>query len=269
MYKIILTLFLVSPLAKASDTPTFDNLSDSDFKTIAKDFSSLFIHTSATPPTSLGKIFGVEAAAIVGAAQVPGIESISKRVDPTAKIPYAPFAFIYGAVSIPMGVTIETNLLPQVKVSGFEMSHYGAAIKWSLVDSILPNLPFDLAIKTYYSKSKLDFTQFIPSPATTVNVGFDNSMFGAETVFGVSLPLLQPYAGIGYVNSQSDLSGIAQTDPSFSMFADNVSKSKKTSVSSARYIVGCQFNLANLKTTLEYNNVFGNNRLAAKVGFAF
>lgn len=267
--KIIFILSLLTSSAMASSIPSFDNISDADFETIAEEFSGLFVHTSATPPTSLGKIFGVEAAVIAGAAEVPGIERISQRIDPTVDIPYAPFAFLYGAVSIPFGITIETNLLPTIDVSEFEMSHYGLGVKWSLVDSLLPDLPFDLAVKTFYSKSELGFTQTIPSPTTVVNVGFENNMFGVETVLGISLPLVQPYAGVGYVTSRSDLSGTAQADPSFSLFLDNVSQSKKTTVESMRYILGCQFNLAMMKMTLEYNRVFDNNRLAAKLGFAF
>lgn len=269
MKKMFILLLILSSKTWAASTPSFDNISDADFETIAKEFSGLFMHTSATPPTSLGKVFGVEAAMIVGAAEVPGIEAISQRIDPTVDLPYAPFAFLYGAVSVPYGITIETNFLPKVDVQDFEMQHYGLGIKWSLLDSALPDLPFDLAVKTYYSRSELNFSQTIPSPSTVVDVGYENNMFGFETIFGLSLPLVQPYAGIGYLTSKADLSGVAQADPSYSLFVDNVSQSKKTTVNSSRLIVGCQFNLAMLKMTLEYNRAFEINRLAAKVGFAF
>jgi hypothetical protein len=267
-FAFILTFFIAS-ISGAADTPTFDNLSDSDFKTISEEFSGMFVHTSATPPTSLGKVFGVEAALIAGAAEIPGIEGISQRIDPSADIPYAPFAFLYGAVSVPYGITIELNFLPTVDVNEFEMKHYGVGIKWSLLDHVFPNLPFDLAVKTFFSQSEMSFNQTIPSPSTVVDVGFENNMFGVETVVGLSLPLIQPYAGVGYVTSSSDLRGVAATDPSFSLFADNISQSKKTTVESVRFIAGCQFNLAMLKMTLEYNRVFDNNRIAAKLGFAF
>lgn len=205
MKTIIAFVLLATSTAWGSETPTFDNISDADFNTIAKEFSGMFVHTSATPPTSLGKVFGVEAAAIVGVTEIPGIESISKRVDPSVDIPYAPFAFLYAAVSVPYGITIETNFLPEMKINDLEASHYGAAVKWSLVDSLFPNLPFDLAVKTFFSKSEIQFSQTIPSPSTRVDVGFENNMYGIETVFGLTLPLVQPYAGIGYVTSRADL----------------------------------------------------------------
>lgn len=255
----------------AASTPTFDDLSDADFDSIAKDFSGMFVHTSATPPTSLGKVFGVEAAIIAGAAEIPGVESISQRFDPSIEIPYAPFAMLYGAVSVPFGITIETNILPETEVSELELSHFGAAVKWSITDNFLESLPFDLAIKTFFSKSEIGFSQTVTSggPAINVDVGFENTMSGAELLFGWDFLVVQPYVGAGYVNSRSDLRGVAAADPTYSLFVDNVSESKSTSVSSARFIAGCQFNLAVLKTSVEYNNVFGNNRVAVKLGVGF
>ncbi|MCB9073780.1 MAG: hypothetical protein H6623_09170 [Bdellovibrionaceae bacterium] len=255
----------------AADNPSFDNISDADFKTIAKEFSSLFVHTSATPPTSLGKVFGVEAAVIGGVSAIPGIEAISKRQDPTIKMPYAPFAVLFAAVSVPYGITIETNLLPKIDVSSLNLQHTGIAAKWSITDLYWQNLPFDLAVKTYFSKSEIGFSQIVNNGSGNINVdvGFKNTMQGAEALFGWDFLVVQPYVGGGFVTSRSELNGTATVDPSFSLFVDNVSQSKKTSVSSARWIVGCQFNLTVLKASLEYNNVFGNNRLAAKLGFAF
>ncbi|MCC6137185.1 MAG: hypothetical protein IT287_01015 [Bdellovibrionaceae bacterium] len=267
----LLIILALSCNASAASTPTFDDLSDADFDSISKDFSGMFVHTSATPPTSLGKIFGVEAAVIAGAAEIPGVESISKRFDPTLDIPYAPFAMLYGAVSVPFGITIETNILPSTDVSGLDLSHYGAALKWSLTDNLFSGLPFDLAVKTFYSKSEIGFSQTVANggPSINVDVGFENKMSGADLVFGLDFIVVQPYVGAGYVRSSSDLRGVAAADPSYSLFVDNVSESKHTSVSSARLIAGCQFNLAMLKTSVEYNNVFGNNRLAVKLGLAF
>jgi hypothetical protein len=267
---IFFTCFLISSFANA-DTPTFDNLTDADFDTIAKDFSGLFVHTSATPPTSLGKVFGVEAAIIAGAAEVPGVESISKRFDPTVELPYAPFAMLYGAVSVPMGFTIETNLLPDTDVENLNLKHLGVGVKWSVTDVFFENLPFDLAVKTFYSSSEIGFTQTVPTggPAVNVDVGFENKMHGLEVLLGWDAMIVQPYVGAGYVSSRSDLRGVAAADPTYSLFLDNVSQSKSTSVSSARLIAGCQFNLALIKTSVEYNNVFGNNRVAVKLGVAF
>lgn len=267
----LFSLITILSFDASADTPTFDNLSDADFNTIAKDFSGMFVHTSATPPTSLGKVFGVEAAVIAGAARVPGIESISKRYDQNVDIPFAPFAMLYGALSVPKGVTVETNILPDTEVEGLSLKHLGLGVKWSVTDVFFNNLPFDLAIKTFFSHSEIGFTQTVSNggPSINVDVGFENKMHGAEVLLGLDAFVVQPYVGVGYVGSKSDLRGVAAADPSYSMFVDNVSESKSTSVSSARFIAGCQFNLALLKTSLEYNNVFGNDRVAAKLGFAF
>lgn len=256
--------FLLSSSVNAA-TPTFDNITDADMETISKEFSSVFVHTSVTPPT--GSLLGIQAAVVAGVAEVPGIADISKRVDPTSDIKYAPFAWLYGAVGLPAGFTVEANILPKYETNGFELSHYGGGLRYSLTDQILPMLPFDLSIRTYYSKSKIEFNQYI-APGT-VNVDFENNMYGAEALFGVNLLVVEPYAGIGFVKSDTELSGSSTVDPSFSMFVDNISRSKKSSVDSARVILGLQFNLTILKIGLEYNNVFGSNRYAAKLGVGF
>ncbi|MBY0315849.1 MAG: hypothetical protein K2Q26_10040 [Bdellovibrionales bacterium] len=265
LYSILsIAAFLFISQAGA-DTPTFDNLSDGDLETIAKDFSSIFVHTSASPPTA--SIVGIQAAVVAGAAEVPGIREISRRVDPNSDIKYAPFAFLYAGVGLPLGFNLEANILPQMKLSGFELSHYSGAVRYSLTDELLPVLPFNWSVRTFYSKSAIKFDQYI-APGT-VNVDFDNNMLGVETIVGVDLLFVEPYAGIGWVTSNSELEGNSTVDPAFSMYADNVSRSKKSTVDSARLIAGVQFNLTIIRLGLEYNSVFGNSRYALKLGFAF
>jgi len=267
MKYLLVFLFLLANPAVA-DEPTFDNLSDEDLELITQEFSAMFVHTSATPPTALGKVFGIEAGIIASAVKSKSIEEISKRVDSNAEVPFLPSAVIFGAVSVPYGFTIETNILPEVELSGLEASHYGAGVKWSLTDNLLPDLPFDLAVKTYYSKSEVSFNQVIPGSGQ-VDVGFENSMYGADVLFGLDLVAIQPYVGAGFVNSDSEIDGTAAADPSYSLFLDNVSRSKKSSAESMRLTAGCQFNLTLLKLTAEYNRVFDRDRLSVKLGLAF
>lgn len=259
---VILFFFTQSLHAGA---PTFDNLTDADMTTIAKEFSSLFVHTSVSPPTK--SLLGVQAAIVGGVAATPGIHDISKRIDPNSNINYAPFAWLYAAIGLPAGFTAEANILPSFKSNGLELSHYGGALRYSLTEQLLPMLPFDLSVRTFYSQSKIAFTQYI-APGT-VNVDFSNKMMGAEALFGVNLLFVEPYVGMGFVRSNTELVGASTVDPTFSMFVDNVSRSKATSINSSRVIAGLQFNLTILKIGLEYNNVFGTNRYAAKVGIGF
>jgi hypothetical protein len=265
---LLVTLLLVQ--TARADKPQFDNLSDSDLDTIAKEFSAVFLHTSVTPPASLGKIFGIEAGLILGAAEIPGIEDISKRYDPNTDLPYAPFATLFGALSVPFGITIEANLLPSTKVGGLELQSYGLAGKWTLTEDLLTALPFNLAVKGYFSQSKINFEQNVTTPIpSNVDVDFETNMMGADALIGLDWIVAEPYVGVGFVKSSSELSAVAALDPSYSVFADNTSRSKKTDVTSARLTAGCEFNLTLLKLGLEYNRVFDTNRAAMKISFAF
>jgi len=270
MKTVLSILFCFWSVFAHADTPTFDNLSDDDFKSISKDFSALFLHTSVTPPTPLGKVFGFEAGLIAGAAKIPDIEAISKRFDPSMNLSTAPYAVLYGAVSVPMGFTFETNILPKTTVSGLDLQHYSLGAKWTITDNFLEFLPFALAVKAYYSQSKVGFEQTETAPiASTVHVNFDDTMTGADLLMGWDFPILQPYVGAGYVTANSKLASHADLDPTYSMFADNVSQSKKTDVSSLRLTAGVQFNLALMKLGLEYNRVFDTDRAALKIAFGF
>lgn len=264
---LILVFVLIIPTFSFADTPTFNNLTDQNVESVAEDFSTLFVHTTVAPPRSLGKIFGIEAAVIAGLAEIPGIESLSKQADPSSDISLAPFAWLYGAVSVPFGITVEANLLPEMEVGDIDLQHYSLGAKWSITDVLLTDvLPFDLAVRASYSTSGIEYTQRLGG--NSVNVNFDNNMFGLDALAGLDLLVVEPYVGLGMVNSDSDLEAFAPGFPAVSIFADG-SRSKSKSVSSARIIAGCQFNLALLKLGLEYNHVFDNSRYAAKVGFAF
>lgn len=260
---IFFIVAMIIALPTWASTPTFSGLTDADMKTISQEFSAIFVHTSASPPTK--SLLGVEVSLLAGVTSVPGIKAISQRVDPSTNVNYAPYAMLYGAVGIPMtGLTIEANILPSVTNSGFKLSHYGGAVRYSLTDSILPMLPFNLSLRSFYSQSTMDFNEYV-NPAN-IAVNFKSSMFGVESLFGLNLIVVEPYAGIGYVTSSSTLKGTS--NPVAPIFADG-STSKSTSVNSTRLIGGVQFNILMLKLGLEYNRVFNTDRYIFKAGLAF
>ncbi|MCJ8275798.1 MAG: hypothetical protein HRT44_12250, partial [Bdellovibrionales bacterium] len=129
---LIITFFF--SLNLWAQVPTLDSISDEDLGIVVKEFAANFVHTSATPPTSLGKVFGVEAAMIIGGTESPGVESISQQVDPQSEVKYIPHAWLLGGVSVPYGVSIELNVLPELDIEGLEMRHTSAGLKWSITD---------------------------------------------------------------------------------------------------------------------------------------
>lgn len=264
-------LIAFANLAQAG-TPLLDSITDSDFNTVSQEFSTTFVHTSVSPPTSLGKVFGVEASLVAGAHQSKRIEDLAKKFDPNAQIGFIPHAMVNGMVSVPFGVTIETNVLPQLDLQGLKLKHFSGAVKWSLTDAILPNLPFDLAVRTYYSTSEIGYNQTVPNGQfgnVNSDVTFKCNMVGGDLMFGIDLPGIDPYVGFGYVKSNATLSAHATASVPYSIFSDGVSDSKSNAVESSRIIAGVQVKLIALATGVEYSYVFGAHRASAKLALSF
>ena len=272
--KIVLSLIVFLTAINAfAQSPTFDNISADDLKAVVQEFAGGFVHTSATPPTSLGKVFGVEAGFIVGAMDSKAVERISKEFDPDFEFAYIPHAWILGGFSVPYGISVEVNYLPELDVEGLKADHKSVGLKWSITDQFLSKMPFDWAVRTYYTQTELSFTQTTlntPLPgSTTANVSFKNSMVGLDNLIGFDFGVAEPYLGLGFVQTKGTLKATATTAVAgFSIFDDGV-ESKSQSESSMRLIAGCQFHLTLLKFSLEYSNIFSAHRLSAKLGVGF
>ncbi len=270
---VVLGMVILSGKFAFGESPTFDQISDQELDTIVREFSSNFVHTSATPPTSLGKVFGVEAAMITGLTESPGVKQISQSIDPQSDVEYLPHAWLLGGVSVPYGISVELNVLPELDLQDLEMKHTSVGLKWSVTDQFFKGLPFDLAVRTYYTTSEVRFRQTISNPSypatSDVDVSFKNTMVGGDTLLGFDLKVVEPYVGIGFVRSKGELSGVSTTSSSYSMFEDMSSRQKSSEQESARWIAGAQFHLAVLNIGLEYTQVFSTRRLSAKLGMQF
>jgi len=271
---ILLLGLLGFSFAQGQSSPQFDSLSDGEVETIVREFSANLVHTTVTPPTSLGKVFGIEASVVAGVTQTPGIDGISKSRDANAELPYIPHAWLITNISVPFGITVEANILPTLDISGIKMGHISAGVKWSITDQFFKNLPFDWAVRTYYSNSEISFSQTATSPnfpgvSSSINVGYNNTMIGADNLVGFDLGIAEPYVGIGFVSSSATLTGRSQSAIPYSIFNDNTSEQKSLTESSIRAIAGIQLALPLLKFSLEYTNVFSIHRLSAKAGFSF
>ena len=269
---LVLTVLFIGSGSWA-DSPTLDSLSDEDLDTVVREFAGNFVHTSATPPTSLGEVFGVEAALIVGVTESPGVERISQSIDPESDFPYMPHAWLLGGVSIPYGISVELNILPEIDVDGFKMSHTSAGLKWSVTDQFFKDLPFDLALRTYYTKSEISYQQTVSNPGfpttSNVDVSFENTMIGGDTLLGFKFSVVEPYFGAGFVSTNGTLSGQSTTSTPYSLFDDQQSREKSSIQESIRLIAGAQFHLAVMNIGVEYSRVFDTNRYSAKVGLQF
>src|SRR5690349_1218706 len=100
--------------------PTFQNLSDEDFKNVVKDMSANFTHTSVSGAAPLGDIWGFEIGLVGGVTKTPELNKFAKEVDPSTSLEQIPHAEILGVVSVPLAITGEIGIVPKVGSDEFK-----------------------------------------------------------------------------------------------------------------------------------------------------
>ncbi|MDB2426037.1 hypothetical protein N9W41_00670 [bacterium] len=260
----LISLIISTPLFAAG--PTFDDIDAASMELIVKDFSAAFDHTMMSSATPLGDVFGLEMALIVGAVNTKNLDALTKAEDPTASFEALPVVNLEAAMSFPMGITAELNYLPSFDADGTKFDRMSLGVKWTLTQNLL-KLPFDLAVRGYFSKVSLSFTQSFTDPApTTADITFDDTITGVQAIASKSFGIVEPYAGLGFAKADGKLSSSTSSifAPGFTL--DTSAKAAPTSV---ELLAGAQFNLFFFKAAVEYASLFGSSRMGAKLGVAF
>jgi opacity protein-like surface antigen len=260
MRKLLLSVLIALPVGAFANSPGFDNIDQTDLENVINDFSAVFSHTTVSPASSLGKLFGVELGITGGMVATPGVESLSKELDATSDIASLPHVGIVAAVSLPMGFTAEANFLPSFDAEDVEFKNFGIAGKWTFTD-VFPILPVDMAVKLAMTKSELSFTQDQPAPDTKVD--FESDVTQLMFLVSKKFTVVEPYVGLGTASSKGKLSATANIFD----FTGGTSASKK--VTGSQYMLGVNFNLWILKLGLETGKIFDNSKSSAKVSFYF
>lgn len=267
MHKIKKHLVLVGfvmlslPLVHAAG-PSFVNLSQGDFDTIIEDLGGLQTHTSVSPASGLGKIFGFELGLIAGAAQVPGIEKLVNEADPAADAAVLPHAGLLGAISLPVGFKFELAMIPEKDFDEVKLKYTATAVQWTMTDSVLP-LPLDLALKLHHTKATLGFIQDISG--TPANVEIENTINGLQLLASKKIGFFEPYAGLGKVKVNGKVA-VSGSNEFFDFTDDQFAKSD---VSGSQYFIGFNLNLLFFKFGLETGKVFDARKASAKLSFYF
>lgn len=264
--KIILSLFLIFiTLFKAhADTPSFNSLSQSEANKIAKEFSANFAHTSVAPAKSLGSIFGFEVGIFGGISSTPDIEAAVKRVNSSTDISMIPHAGAIGRVSVPYGVTFELAMLPEMTFDGITVKNLSYAIQYT--PDFLAFLPVAVALKLHGSSSKLSFNQTIGSDANA-KVSVDSSTYGIQALASANLLIFEPYAGIGFIKSDTDIKTNSQGGGSIFSFSSSESFTSKND--GLHIFAGTELNLLFFNIGAEYANIMGVSRYTGKFSFSF
>jgi hypothetical protein len=249
------------PASSFAQSASILNLSDTDFTDFSKEFSGNFMHHSVQGAAPLGNIFGFEVGLVGGQQASPILDRLSKSAGGSG-ISNIYHAGLLGVVSIPLGITGEVMLLPKTKASDSEFNMTSLALKLSLNTELLKVIPFNLALRGVHSSSKFTFDQTIPSYGSA-SVEDQVDVSGLQILASPSLPVIEPYAGFGVLNSKNSLSSSVG-----SVFADG-SSSKSNTNSSTQVILGITANLLFLHVGAEYSNAFGASTYTGKLAFGF
>ncbi len=265
----LLALFLaVSALVSFSSLPSaraasasVQNLSDADFADLSKEFSANFMHHSVQGAAPLGSVFGFELGLVGGQQASPVLDRLSKNSGGSG-VSNLYHAGLLGVVSIPLGITGEVMMVPKTTASDAEFSMTSLALKLSLNTELLKVIPFNLALRGLSSNSKFSFTQTIPSVGSA-SVDDEVKMTGLQILASPSLPIVEPYAGIGFLSAKNTL-GSSQG----SVFADGATSKDQTN-SGTQVLLGVTANLLFFHLGAEYSNAFGASAYTAKLAFGF
>ena len=183
--------------------PEFTNLSDSDVEAILTDVGATWTHTSVSPASTLGELFGFEVGLVAGGAKVPNIEKFSREVDPNSEVSVLPQAGLLGAVSIPAGIKFELLLFPENEIDDLTFKYGSIGVQWTLTQSLL-QLPADLAVKVHSATATLNYNQEINSVNTAVEI--EDKVSGLSLIASKKLVLFEPYIGLGVVKMDGSFS---------------------------------------------------------------
>lgn len=262
MKKFLVSILLITTQMASAD-PTFTNITEADFDSIAQDMSANFLHSSLLGASSMGTIVGVQVGLIGAQTSASRTNEIVKR-NAGAELPNLYNGGIMAAVGIPFGLAFEAVLFPKMTAGGASLSSTSMAIKYNM-NGLIPVLPVNLAVRGIYSTSAFSFSQTQSSVTTTVEN--KNSVTGLQLLLSPMLPIFEPYVGFGLLNASNELSVAGSTTIFDSSFSSG--QSEKRSNSSTQMLAGVDVSMLLLKFGVEYSKAFGTDRYAFKFALGF
>lgn len=266
---LVLLLSLAPSMAMASFS--FPQLSPDNLDSIERDLAANTSLHDVLPASSLGSVFGFELGVVAGVTKSPDINTLVQQVSPSTDAGYLPHAGLVGALTVPGGLTVEAMYLPKQTVSDASYQQYAFGLKWTMTDGVMV-LPLNLAVRGFYGNSQLTFNQTVTDPTTSqpVAVSGTNTM----SVTGVQLlaspkwiPILEPYAGVGYLRGSGSMSVSGATTGT--MFNFTTSQSASSTPVSTQLLVGLDVRLLLIGLGAEWSRSFGTDTYTAKLSIKF
>jgi hypothetical protein len=243
--------------------PTFNSLTEAEFTDISKEMAGNFMHHSVQGAAPLGDIFGFEVGIVGGQQSAPKLGAAIERSGGSG-FSNLYHAGILGVVSVPFGITGEVMIMPKTSASDADFQLTSLALKLSLNSLIPAVLPVNFALRCVQSTSKFSFKQ--SSGGVDSSIENETKVSGLQLLIAPSIPIVEPYAGIGYLTGKNTLSASAGSifDPSYS-----TGQSMDHSESATQFILGVTANLLVFHVGAEYSNAFGASTYTGKLAFGF
>lgn len=245
-----------------------------DYDKIVKEFSANFAYSTVTPASSLGGLWGFEFGVVGGFTKSPELQNLVRRSNASYKEDKLPHGGALARLGLPMGITVEALVFPKMKISDLNIGQYGGAVMWTVTDELLPNPFVNVALKGFYTKTSMDYSQTINNTSTLLQdvnatISFDDSLYGVQALASHKILVFEPYVGIGYVKSKGDLSVAAATAPNATIFTGSIGNKATSKPSSAQLMGGLDIRLAFFSLGAEYQRSFGTSSATGRLSFRF
>ena len=254
-------LFCLSSLASAQSFKLID-ISGGDFKRVTDDLSADFKHTSVSGASPLGHLFGFEIGVVATSTMTPNLNRLVHSADSNSSLRSLPGGEFLGALTVPLGLTVELAGLPKIGTSSLHLSSYTLGVKWT-VSEVVP-LPFDLAVKVQSTELHVDAHQSIND--VDAHYKYDGWVHGLEFIAGYDIGLVAPYVGLGLLRGTGDMraDGVVAFAPEYSQ--DNHGTATR---GSTELLIGAEARLLVAKVGVEYARLFDTERWAGKLSVYF
>ena len=249
MKKIMMIMFLsFSTLTYGID---LTNVSQSDLEGLLEDLSGNMVHSAATGASS-STIFGFQLGVIGSMIDAPNIEKKDSDADSLIN------GGLFGSVDLPLGFGAEAIVAP-IKVGDLDYNYTSIAGHWATSLAML-----DLKLRGFITNGKFSFKSNL-NDGTSTNVDYEYSGHGLNLSVGLPLPIINPYAGIGYISGESKLIANGIFDGSTTK---NIA-SAGVDTNSTYFFGGAAINLLLARVGIEASNPYGNNRITGRLSFGF
>lgn len=268
MKKLLLLGFALSSApALAASAPSLYNLNASQAEEIVESFGAAQMFRAVEPPSSYGRLFGLSFG-VVGTYGSAGKLNDATPA-PIQDLDFVPSADLFLGVQGPLGLALELGGVPRTTVQDFRIQKIAANVKWTITDLFFGDvLPVEAALRAGYGRNTFDYRQTVTVSGSPVSdtVEFDSRVLQTQLAVSYQVLVFEPFLGLGWARQSSTLSNSVATVDLF-----NFTNAQSFEVGKGSFWLNAGFEMRLLAFTLgaQYDRLFGNSSVSAKLGFKF